>query len=189
LAGGDLLRLRARPRILRAVSTPRLDQIAGDATEAYPRDLRLRRYVRHVLFLKPDALIVADDVALDAARALELRFHPERRAERGADGACTVRGERAVLRLEALTAEGVEVSAGDLPVRGRHGEEGDERMFAIRLRTERAGWRNAVALSWSAAGTEPVRVGLQQDGDVWTFTAGGRTVALDWGTGEARLRD
>jgi hypothetical protein len=188
-AGGDLLRRRARPRVLRAVSTPGLDQIAGDATEAYPRDLGLRRYVRHLLFLKPDVLIVADEVELSAARPLELRFHPERQAEQGMDGVYLARGERAVLRLEALTTEGVEVSAGDLPVRGRHGEEGDERMFTIRLRTERAGWRNAVALSWSAAGTDPAHVGFQQDGEVWAFTAGGRTVALDWGTGEARLRD
>lgn len=187
-SGGDLLKLRARPRILRAVSTPGLDQIAGDATEAYPREVGLRRFVRHLLFLKPDVLIVADEVELSAARPLELRFHPERRAEQGADGAYLARGERAVLRLEALTTEGVEVSAADLPVRGRHGEEGDERMFTIRLRTERAIWRNAVALSWSAAGAEPARVRLQQKGEVWAFTGGGRTVALDWGTGEARLK-
>ena len=35
--------------------------MTGDATEAYPRDLGLKRYMRHVLFVKPDVLLVCDE--------------------------------------------------------------------------------------------------------------------------------
>ncbi len=179
--------VRAHPRILRAVSAPGLDHVAGDAAEAYPRDLGVRRFVRHLLFLKPDALIVADEVELDEDRPLELRFHPEHRAERGADGAYTARGERSVLRLEALTADAVEIGSGDLAAAGRHGEEGAT-MFAIQVKTERARWRNAVALSWAEGDGAPARLRLRQAGEVWSFTDGNRTVSLDWRTGEAEQR-
>ena len=63
--GIEQLRLKARPRIIRAVSSPELDHISGDATEAYPRDIGLRRYIRHLIFLKPEVLIIIDDIELD----------------------------------------------------------------------------------------------------------------------------
>ena len=75
--GSQALRVKARPRILRAESNAERDHIIGDATAAYPRALGLRRYVRHLFFLKPDVLIVCDDILLDQPHSLELRFHPE----------------------------------------------------------------------------------------------------------------
>ncbi len=180
-AGGESLAVKARPRILKAVSSPALDHLAGDATEAYPRDSGLRRYVRHLLFLKPDVLIVADDITLDAARPLELRFHPERPATREADGAFTARGEKSVLRVEPLTLEGATASAGETPGRGEGGHGGPG-MPTLALRAERAQWRNAVAFSWAAAGTEPARVALTTAGDTWTFAAGTRKATLNWAT-------
>ena len=78
-ANTRLLKLRARPRITRAASSVSLDHITGDATEAYPRDIGLRHYVRHLLFLKPDVLIVVDDIALPVATASS----PKARASRG----------------------------------------------------------------------------------------------------------
>ena len=183
--GGPLLKLKARPRITRAVSTPDLDHITGDATEAYPRDIGLRRHVRHLLFLKPDVLIVIDDIALDEAKALELRFHPEQ-GEATRDGeALLFGGEKAALRLEPLTLEGVAVAAEDVAGEGRHGG-GDFRMFTVRLSTERATWRNAVALSWSASAARPAKVALSAEPESWTFTAGERMVVFSWAAGEAK---
>ena len=72
--GAVPLAVKARPRILRAESTSTLDHIVGDATAAYPADLGLERLQRHLLFLKPeDVLIVADDVQLKEPKELELR--------------------------------------------------------------------------------------------------------------------
>ncbi|MHB9031366.1 MAG: DUF4962 domain-containing protein, partial [Candidatus Latescibacterota bacterium] len=69
--------LKSEPRILDTLSTPELNIIVGDVTPAYPHEAGLKRFVRRLLFLKPDILIVADDIDLDRHRALELRFHPE----------------------------------------------------------------------------------------------------------------
>jgi hypothetical protein len=63
-AGSQPLRPKARPRIISAVSTPQLDEIVGDATEAYPADMGLKRFIRRIAFIKPNVLIVADDIEL-----------------------------------------------------------------------------------------------------------------------------
>ncbi|MFQ6132384.1 MAG: DUF4962 domain-containing protein [Armatimonadota bacterium] len=185
--GTQPLRLKARPRVTRALSTPELDHMTGDATEAYPRDLGLRHYVRHLLFLKPDVLIVVDDIELDEPAPLELRFHPEQAKAEREGGAFIIGGGRSVLRLEPLTTEGVDASAEDVAAEGRHGER-DETMFTVRLSTTASRWRNAVAVSWAGAGEEPPTAALRTDADTWTFAVEDRVVALDWETGEARIQ-
>lgn len=185
--GAEALAVKARPRILRAVSSLALDQMSGDATEAYPRELGLRRYVRHLLYLKPDVLLVCDEVTTDQPRSLELRFHPESRQVARDGNAFILRGAKSVLRLEPLLAGAeVTVSAEDLAIEGRRGER-DQKMFTLRLNKQAATWRNVVALSWSVTGRPIGRVQAQTAGDVWRFSVNERVVTLDWTTGVAQL--
>ena len=184
--GAQALAVKARPRILSADSTPAFDHLVGDATEAYARTNGLKRFVRHLLFVKPNVLIVADDIALDAARPLELRFHPENKTERAADGAFGFIGKSAALRLDPLTNTGVEITTGEELTTGQH-EKKTPGMFSIRLRNNAAAWRNAVALSWSAANAQPAKVQLKKQGDRWTFSCAGHEATLDWSTGSAQL--
>ena len=100
--GTQPLAVKACPRIVRVSSSADVDQMTGDAAAAYPPGLGLRRHLRHLVFLKPDVLLVCDEVRTDKPRRLELRFHPEsRQAER--DGkAFVMRGAKSILRLEPL---------------------------------------------------------------------------------------
>jgi len=186
--GAQPLAVKARPRILRAESTPALDHIVGDATEAYARADGLKRFVRHLLFVKPNVLIVADDIALDLAHMLELRFHPECKAARNADGAFRFTSKNAALRIEPLTTNGVEVSSGEDATTGEHGKP-EPGVFSVRLRTHKAAWRNAVALSWSEVQIQPAKIRLKQQGDRWTFDCAGHTLTLDWTSGAVRRSD
>jgi hypothetical protein len=181
--GDEALAQKARPKVLRAVSTPGIDQITGDATEAYPKDLGLRRFVRHLVFVKPDVLLVADDILLDKPRSLELRFHPEQQAERNGT-AFVARGGKTVLRIDPLSTEGVQVSGESLPLPDGHGGK-QSGLLAIRLATQRAAWRNAVALSWCPAEREPTTVALCVEDRRWTFVIGERKLVLDWDAGKA----
>jgi uncharacterized protein DUF4962/heparinase II/III-like protein/carbohydrate binding protein with CBM4/9 domain len=177
----------AQPQVSRVVSRPEYDQITGDATAAYPPELGLRRYQRHLLFLKPDVLIVVDEVVLELPQALELRFHPESRQGERDGAAFTARGKKAVLRIEPLTTEGVDVAVQDHAGPGRPGVK-ELSMFTVRCSTRGSRWRNAVALSWAEKGIEPPRVTMDIEGQSWTFRAGGRAIAFDWTTGRARVR-
>jgi len=175
--GLDAIRARAHPRITRAASAPGVDEIAGDATAIYPAESGLRRFVRRVFLLKPDVAIVVDDIELDRPRRLELRFHPEHPCERHAEGALLARGTKAALRIEPLTMDGVALGAG--PTAGKDRDGKPMTLYAVRLESNRAVWRNAVALSWAAASAEPVRVTLEQSAR-WVFRAGERSVTVEW---------
>ena len=183
--GKAALAAKSQPRVLFAGSTPALDHIVGDATEAYPRDAGLKHFVRHLLFLKPNVVIVADDIALSANHTLELRFHPESTATRQADGAFVARGEKTVLRIEPLTLDKVEVSTGEDKAEGHN--EGASTLLSVRLQSKRNEWRNAVAISWSPEKSQPARVRLTPMGQRWVFNCGTHDVTLDWQTGDARV--
>jgi hypothetical protein len=180
--GDKALAQKAHPKVLRAVSTPAIDQISGDATEAYSKELGLKRFVRHLVFVKPDVLIVADEILLDKPSSLELRLHPEQQADRQGD-VFLAKGKQVVLQIEPLTTEEVQVSGEALPLPGRHGET-ESSLYAVRLRTQQENWHNAVALSWSRAEQMPTRVALQPKGRRWTFVVRDRKLVLDWETGQ-----
>lgn len=183
--GSRALRAGARPRVLRADAGAALDVITGDAAAAYPDSLGLTRFVRHLLYLKPDVLLVLDDIAADGERSLELRFHPESSDVAAAGNAAfLVRGRGTRLRAASLTPEGVSCRAGDLPAAGR-GEGVSAPMTAIVFATRRAAWRHAAAFSWCAGDSDPAGVGLDAAGDRWTFRLGDRAVQFDWRTGQA----
>lgn len=185
LNGSQPLAAKSRPRVLVAESTPRLDHFAGEATPAYATASGLKRYVRHLLFLKPDVVLVLDDIVADAPRDLELRFHPEATAGTQEGNTVLLPGKLANLRLQGLTPESVTTTLGDVAAAGRDGAAGPP-MYTVALKTHRAAWRNAVALSWSAKDAQPVPVTMETAGNVWTFHAGERTVRFDWGTGKAQ---
>lgn len=188
--GIDLHGLKICPRITCAESTPLLDHLTGDATVAYPAECGLQRFVRHLLFLKPDVLIVVDDIALDSERQLELRFHPEQQKGEREDNTFTFKGKNALLSLDLLTSMDVTLKAEDIDAFLRTDGIGIPRthpMYTVRMMTKKKEWRNAVALSWSQAGEKPVKITLVKDELFWTFSDGKRTVKLNLENGIAQV--
>ena len=181
--GSGPLAVKARPRILRATSRPTLDHVTGDATEAYPAELGLKRFHRHLLFFKPNVLVVADDITVDRPRELELRFHPESAIGRKDGDSFVFAGKSALLRLDPLTAEDTAVEAAELPIEGRHGEDGLT-MLTVRLTRSATRWRNAVALSWAKAGRPAATVKIDAQADATLLRVGDREVLLNWSTGK-----
>ena len=181
--GNGPLAVKARPRILRATSTPTLDHVTGDATEAYPAELGLKRFHRHLLFFKPNVLVVADDVTVDRPRELELRFHPESAIGRKDGAAFVFAGKSALLRLDPLTTKDTAVEAAEVPIEGRHGEDGLT-MLAVRLTRKTTRWRNVVALSWANVGRPVATVQIDVQADATLLRVGDKQVLLNWATGE-----
>lgn len=177
-AGSQMLGRKDQPNVLKAASQPDMDYLVGDATAAYPAQLGVKRFRRHLLFVKPNVVLVLDDIALDQAKPLELRFHPEQQQSAQAGNAFISRGPKAALRIEPLTPDGVQVS-GEI-VNGEDRNAKPFPMYTVRLQANKAQWRNATALSWCAADQQPVAVKLQQNGDSWTFTAGDLHVTFVW---------
>ncbi len=95
--GTQALAAKARPKIVRVSCSADFDQMTGDATEAYSSEVGLRRYLRHLVFLKPDVLLVCDEVVTDKPRRLELRFHPETQTASRDGSAFVMRGGKSIL--------------------------------------------------------------------------------------------
>jgi len=60
-------------RIVKFETKDGVDYVAGDATDAYQG--RLKRYIRHIWFLKPAAVIVADEVSAERPALYQLMLH------------------------------------------------------------------------------------------------------------------
>jgi len=175
--GSAWLRMKDGPRVLRTESTPTLDTISADAAVGYPTDLGLKRFRRHWLFVKPNALLVLDNIATAAPADLELHFFPEQTPTAEANG-CRVEGKGYRLWVVSLTpADKVDVEPIDFA--GRDGAKPSQRP-ALVIRRHAAAWRQATAVTWSDAGAEPPAVSLQADGQQWAFTVGARRVVWDW---------
>lgn len=182
--GSRLHALKRTPKILRAESTPDFDNIAGDAAEAYPPETGLRKFTRHLLYLKKEkVLIVCDDIALDTQRNLELRFHPGPQEAENRNGVLFAEGDGARLRFEALTPEGVTLSSEKHPLVDRRYNRSE--MLAFRLTKHGDRWRNIAAVSWAETGGEPVRATVRTAGDVVTIFAGETSLTFNWITGAA----
>ena len=137
----------------------------------------------------PDVLIVADDIALDESKDMELLFHPENPISERERDVFLIRGEKSLLRVEPLTLDGVNLSTRNNVVRDLRGDRDNvDIMYTVRLLSNRSQWRNAIAFSWAKGKEEPARIMLDPDGDTWIFTAGNRTVVLDWTTGKAEIQ-
>jgi Heparinase II/III-like protein len=60
----EALRFGHHPEIVHSETSAAYDYVVGDVTRAYHPALGVERFVRHLLFVKPDVLVVADEIAL-----------------------------------------------------------------------------------------------------------------------------
>ena len=154
--------------------------MTGEAERAYPVASGLTRYHRHLLFLKPDVLIVIDDIALKQQAGLELRFHPEHAVQQRDGSAFMSQGDAAMLRVDSLTSDGVSLSSESIAGQSRSVDTKAFFMDTIRMTRVGSEWRNAVAFSWCKAAGIPPIVHLKEEGTRWIFNVGSRTVIFDW---------
>ena len=92
-----------------------VDYVMGDASAAYSAAL-LRRFHRHLVYLKPDILLMVDDLrAADGAQTFQWLLHPH---SWGPEAAVTRNGEALVVGAPAAPGP-VEISKGDEKMRLR----------------------------------------------------------------------
>jgi len=79
--GGDwfegvyIRREKRWPHIVRVDAGKDCDYVIGNAAPAYPLTVGLRRFLRHVLFIKPDCWVILDELETEQPATFELFFH------------------------------------------------------------------------------------------------------------------
>lgn len=176
LRADEMFLKKAEPYIVRTYSSVIYDLIQSDLAQAYRAELGLTKFKRTIIFVKPDILIVIDDVALTAAHRLDLLFHTQSPvAEEG--GVFVARGQRSILRIEDFPKGEAESYAGNALYSNMR-----LTMPTVRLRKTSDRWRNAMAFSWSVMGTQPQIVRMRVLDKKWIFNSRGRTIIFDWDT-------
>lgn len=172
---------------IKAESTPDVDFITADVTNAYDASLGVTQAMRHLMFVKPNVLIVVDDIALSQPRKLELLFHPENPPKKVSESTYASHGEHSTLRVELLTPDGVAFAASDQTIAGRHQNERGRTYPVLTASKQASQWRNVVAFSWAESGKQPATVTMtRNDSKAASFEINGRPISLPWETQSSR---
>ncbi|ANE45099.1 hypothetical protein SY83_00560 [Paenibacillus swuensis] len=182
--GGDTEQMAAQhaaPTIDKHISTLALDYFVGDAASQYHVNKGLTKYKRHMIYLKPDVLIVVDDLALNAPQNLELRFFPEQNTFIKTGSKYLTVGQKSKLEFTPLTPDGVTVKAENVNYYDRDNKATPK--LAYRLQNNTAVWQNVSAFAWSSKTSTPKQVSLtNRVGSVYTFEVGDKKITVDINT-------
>ncbi len=102
----------ARGRILAFHTSDAFDYVAGEAGDAY-EDNALERSTRHILFVKPDLVIVFDRLEAPQATPLEYRLHAPTPIEVESQEDIRLKNGKAAARVSLLAPEKLDVSVTD----------------------------------------------------------------------------
>ncbi len=167
-------------------STPNLDYVVGNATSCYSATNGLTKFRRHMLYLKPDVLVVVDDVVLSASKPLELHFYPPNLAPvLSGNTSTTMATNGSKIALSLLTPAQSVIST---PVITWSGAGGNHYCCKVTPTAgSSANWSNAMAMAWSPTGSSPKAVTMltDSDGGAWKFKVGTQTAILNRNAGHA----
>lgn len=162
-----VLTARATSAILKVVHHPSYDYVLGDAMSMYPSAAGLARYRRHFVFLRPDYIVVVDELAANRPSRFEWLLHAEEAVEQRGETSFLVRNGGVAMDVQFLLPKVLETKAADGLLTAAAGPTASC-LVAVALHPRRADAPAAVAKIES------------HQGDRLAFVLGGRTrLALD----------
>ena len=173
------------PSLTYASSTAALDTLVGDATSVYASSLGVQSFQRHILFVKPDILIVGDNVRMNSTgHALDLYFHLPNTNSVVAqgDGSLLATTPNTATRIDLLTPAVSTMTNGlqAILARGATNVGRIETLVDIKT-TGRTNWQNVMVFSWAANGLTPAKATLMSsNASSWLYQVGTHVVNLNW---------
>jgi len=76
-SGRDYVGKSDQPGIVYTSSNKEYDYVIGNATIAYPASTHLTSFYRHILYLKPDCWVIADEVRADSLSTFDFYYHSD----------------------------------------------------------------------------------------------------------------
>ena len=108
-----VLAAHATSAIIKAEHRPAYDYVLGDAMSIYPSAAGLTKYRRHFVFLRPDYIVVVDELAADRPSRFEWLMHAEETLEQRGEASFLVRNGGVAMDVQFLLPEGLEAKASD----------------------------------------------------------------------------
>lgn len=189
----ECLELRREKRgasILRADHGAEYDYVIGNAAPAYEHEARLKRFLRHILYVRPYCWLIADELETEGPSTFEVLFHAfgehfqtDRPFRPAQDNAWVTGGDSGALRISALLPHDVEGLSENQFIKGI-GAHRDREMCLLRLRNRQK--TNAtvfvtVLQAYPAAGEPRFTPAIEDGGGGTCLVLGERRFALEPG--------
>ena len=170
-----------KPKILHIEQGDGFDYFVCDGRYAYPSHLGLERFVRRFLFVKPNVLLVADDIATDEIRCMELRLVPGAMELKAEGGEIFAYGKKTITRI--VSTYPIEI-AGKAFYLGRkttyHNTPElaeNKKIFLQTIRDDK--WLTAAAISFASLGEKPPAPKVLIDNGKFVMELAGKTYTID----------
>ena len=97
--GDEVIREKRMSAIIRAESNPIFDYIIGDAYNIYPDIIGLKKFLRHVIYLKPDIFIIVDEIETTKPVIPEWLLHYKGKLQKTGENTFTLINEDVSLKI------------------------------------------------------------------------------------------
>ena len=165
-------------KILKAEAYGDIDYIVGDAADSYDKAATgLRKFNRHMIFIKPDVIIYVDDIETETEKQLKTRLWPSsQNIVKDTSNNITAFGENVNLKITPLMDDNADISINNEMI---YNQTTQFPAKSISFTKNASSWTNAVALSWD--GGEKT-IGFARLGNVMQFQVGEKTLTLNRST-------
>jgi len=113
-----VLKARARSTLVKAESGKHYDYVIGDAENIYPGTLGLKKFLRHLVYVKPDVIVLLDELKADRESDFEWLLHGEQSVERVEGLNCLVKTDDVAMDVHFLLPENLELRVAGKTLRG-----------------------------------------------------------------------
>ncbi len=182
----DIALAYAFPAIQASVLTDTVDYIAADAQQAYDPVNGLTKFRRHFIYLKPNALVIIDEIETDRAANLELRFFPQYQSISEIPGGFDITGGKDRLHITSLSNDTVMANESVPVYTDRYGATESRNVITVK-KAQAQSLFAVTALSWSPYWQTPEAISAVQDGRQITITKGNTQCTIDLETMTLRL--
>lgn len=166
---------KALPRIIKQESNEAFDYMVGDATTSYKDQCELRKFLRHVIFIKPNAVIVYDQIEQEKGLEMELRFFTgSQKPVTNEDGSILFEGQITDLLCSSLRPSAM--SSYMVKRYDRSNKDIDKMIVGFTSNSNI--WENCVAFTWADKGSDISPVSLKQSGEDIIISINGKSYKL-----------
>ncbi len=88
---------KAKSTIIKAQTGADYDYVIGDADSIYPESAGLKKFYRHLIYIKPDVILIVDELEAERAVQFEWRLHVEQSVDKVNDGYFLVKTDDVVM--------------------------------------------------------------------------------------------
>jgi hypothetical protein len=153
------------------------DYWVGEGAAAYPASVELTRFDRHVLFVKPNALLVVDDIATSSDADFQLFWHPSAAPSGDEKSGFTSKIGHATLLTRFMLPPDTQVTTGERSCTMHSAPP--TILHEIALKTKGRAIKCASIFTWGTDGARPPAVEVSEANGIWTLRHGNNSFALD----------